>query len=361
MTGMMGRTTRRMICLALVLLGLLGILSGCASQKTPMTAGTTFALDTFIQQKWFGRQSEDCYREVNEYLRHIENLISRQIVSSEITAVNEAAGSHAVAVSDETFELLAASKALADQSDAFSLTIGPLVDCWGIGGDKEHVPSNEEIAKALSLVDDSALVLDGAAKTAYLQKAGMSLDLGGLAKGWICTKIRDIAAKHSITDGYVSLGGNLMVLGRNVTEDKEFLFGVRDPLGDPDTYLGTVTLAGKTMATSGNYERYFEADGIRYHHIFDPSTGMPANRGLISVTVISEDGILADYLSTRLFVEGKEEALRHLEEDAYALILVDEEHHLYVSPSLEKDFTYHETEAKYALSFGKGSSDGNKA
>ena len=191
------------------------------------------------------------------------------------------------------------------------------------------------------------LVLDEEACTAYLTRPGMAIDLGGIAKGWTADQLREYARELGAERGYVSLGGNLMIIGERPDGDP-FKFGLRDPQGDASTYLGTVTLEdGCTMATTGGYERYFEEDGIRYHHVLDPRTGYPADSDLLSVAVISKDGTLADYLSTTLFVQGLEAAKEAAGSEDYALVMVDQENNVWISGSLRGNFEPHETDADY--------------
>ena len=143
-----------------------------------------------------------------------------------------------------------------------------------------------------------------------------------------------MAQEYEIKTGYVSVGGNLIVLGKD-PQGEDFRFAIRDPQGEASEYIATLSLTGSTMATTGAYERWFEQDGKRYHHIIDPRTGYPAESDLLSVSVISEDGMLADCMSTALFIEGKQAALQRMQEEAYQLVIVDTDGNIYYSPSLE--------------------------
>ena len=222
-----------------------------------------------------------------------------------------------------------------------------MVELWGITSDHPHVPTDEELAQAMALMGLEDLVLDEEACTVYLTRPGMAIDLGGIAKGWTADQLREYARELGAERGYVSLGGNLMIIGERPDGDP-FKFGLRDPQGDASTYLGTVTLEdGCTMATTGGYERYFEEDGIRYHHVLDPRTGYPADSDLLSVAVISKDGTLADYLSTTLFVQGLEAAKEAAGSEDYALVMVDQENNVWISGSLRGNFEPHETDADY--------------
>lgn len=311
-------------------------------------SGITYAMNTVIEQKWYGESADTVYTGMETKIREIESALSLHLSQSEIAAINENAGVQPVEVSQRTFDLLQRAKELSEQSDgAFDITIAPVVELWGITSDHPHVPTDEELAQAMALMGLEDLVLDEEACTAYLTRPGMAIDLGGIAKGWTADQLREYARELGAERGYVSLGGNLMIIGERPDGDP-FKFGLRDPQGDASTYLGTVTLEdGCTMATTGGYERYFEEDGIRYHHVLDPRTGYPADSDLLSVAVISKDGTLADYLSTTLFVQGLEAAKAAAGSEDYALVMVDQENYVWISGSLRGNFEPHETAADY--------------
>ena len=311
-------------------------------------SGITYAMNTVIEQKWYGESADTVYTGMETKIREIESVLSLHLSQSEIAAINENAGVQPVEVSQPTSDLLQRAKELSEQSDgAFDITIAPVVELWGITSDHPHVPTDEELAQAMALMGLEDLVLDEEACTAYLTRPGMAIDLGGIAKGWTADQLREYARELGAERGYVSLGGNLMIIGERPDGDP-FKFGLRDPQGDASTYLGTVTLEdGCTMATTGGYERYFEEDGIRYHHVLDPRTGYPADSDLLSVAVISKDGTLADYLSTTLFVQGLEAAKAAAGSEDYALVMVDQENNVWISGSLRGNFEPHETDADY--------------
>lgn len=311
-------------------------------------SGITYAMNTVIEQKWYGESADTVYTGMETKIREIESVLSLHLSQSEIAAINENAGVQPVEVSQRTFDLFQRAKELSEQSDgAFDITIAPVVELWGITSDHPHVPTDEELAQAMALMGLEDLVLDEEACTAYLTRPGMAIDLGGIAKGWTADQLREYARELGAERGYVSLGGNLMIIGERPDGDP-FKFGMRDPQGDASTYLGTVTLEdGCTMATTGGYERYFEEDGIRYHHVLDPRTGYPADSDLLSVAVISKDGTLADYLSTTLFVQGLEAAKAAAGSEDYALVMVDQENNVWISGSLRGNFEPHETDADY--------------
>ena len=165
---------------------------------------------------------------------------------------------------------------------------------------------------------------------------GMEIDLGGIAKGYTGNRVMEIFRQYGISHGLISLGGNVQALGAKNDEGKAWRIAVQNPKGGED-YLGVLDIKDRAVITSGGYERYFEQDGIRYHHIIDPRTGYPADSGMISVTIISEDGTLADGLSTSLFIMGKEKAekLWRAHADRFDYILEDAGGTLYVTEGVK--------------------------
>lgn len=345
-------------CTAIVLSVLL-YLAGCTPGHSDepedyggFRSGITYAMNTVIEQKWYGETADAVYSGMETRIREIEAELSLHLPQSEIAQINAKAGQEPVTVSQRTFDLLRRAKELSEQSGgAFDITIAPVVELWGITSDHPKVPTGEELARAMALLGLEDLVLDEEACTAYLTRPEMKIDLGGIAKGWTADQLRERARELGAERGYVSLGGNLMIVGERPDGDP-FKFGMRDPQGDASEYLGTVTLAdGFTMATTGGYERYFEEEGIRYHHVLDPRTGYPADSDLLSVAVISQDGTLADYLSTTLFVQGLEAAKAAANSGDYALVMVDKENRVWISGSLRGNFEPHETQTEYTYTY----------
>lgn len=322
-----------------------------AELETPATS-VEFIMDTSIVQKFYGKHAQEAVDEIVQKLRDYENTMSMHLANSEITKLNEAAGKEYVELSASTIEFLKKAKEYSEKSNrAFDITIAPLTTLWHITSPGEHsVPPQAEIDKALALVDYNDLLIDEENNKAMLKREGQSVDLGGIAKGASSQIVLDVVKKYNIKYGYVSLGGNLVVIGPDPS-GQEYRFGVRDPLGTEQEYIGTITLTGKTMATTGGYERYFIENGVKYHHVLDPKTGYPAKSNLLSATVISENGMLADYLSTTMFVLGKDAALQYMSDERFSLILVDSDNHVYVSKNLESKYEANEDNTKYTTSF----------
>jgi thiamine biosynthesis lipoprotein len=247
-------------------------------------------------------------------LREIDELMSATAAESELSRVNKAAGLSPVSVSPELFAVLERARYFARASDgAFDPTVGPLVHLWDIGGDNPLVPAPEEIAAALELVNWRNLELTlspGAepARTAFLTRSGMALDLGAIAKGFAADELAAILRESGVPGAVIDLGGNIYVYGTRPSREKgrKWRVGIQNPLDERGIYAGYIEMDEGTVVTSGIYERFFEADGRRWHHILDTAAGFPVENGLLSVTAAARSSMDADALSTTLFALGYE-------------------------------------------------------
>ncbi len=323
-----------------VLLFALPFFVGCTVQYEPYL-GLDFIMNTFVEQKWHGKNAETAYADITSALEEYEATMTLFSDDSEIALLNANAGVAPVELSEAAFLLLELGKSYGEQSGGiFDITVAPLVTLWGITGDNPTVPDPDQLAETVELVDYRLLELNEENSTAYLPTEGMAVDLGGFAKGAALSLVEEIATEHKV-DGFVSIGGNLYIHGG------PYNFGVRDPLGDQSSMVGIVALSDITMATSGGYERFFEEGGESYHHILDPRSGYPADSDLLSVSVFSANGALADFMSTYIFVEGSESLLDHLYAEDYYIVAIDIDKNLYVSPGFAEYFT--PTAADYTL------------
>jgi thiamine biosynthesis lipoprotein len=234
----------------------------------------------------------------------VDSLMSTWQPESEISHLNDAAGSGQwTQLSPETLEVLLASRLLARVSGgAFDVTVGPLMHVWGFRGAGARVPAPAALDSARELVGDSVLEVDSARARARLQRRGSAVDLGAIAKGYALDLAASAMRAAGASAGMVDLGGNVLVFGRPPAGREEWVIGILDPR-DPDGIIGEIRLAEGSVATSGDYEQFFEAGGIRYSHIMDPGRGEPA-RGTLQTTVVAPTGLQSDGLSTTLFVLG---------------------------------------------------------
>lgn len=336
-----------LIALAIMAVGIIAFVITRAMQ--PETANRTDTLmDTLIEQRITGKGAKETCERIYTALKELDDHMDRYDAASEISAINAAAGQQAVAVSESTYALLKRAVELAADTDGiFDPAIGPLTSLWHDAKEAGVPPDEAAIAEKLPFIDYRCIEFDDAARTVKLTQAGMSLDLGGIAKGYASDLVKSICENSDIDTALISLGGN--VYSYKAPKGKEgYRIGIRDPLGSENSPLLALTLTDRVMSTSASYERYFEYESTTYHHIIDPKTGSPAVTDLLSITVISQDGALADCLSTTLYIKGMDgvrDVLRRQEAGeslSYSIIAIDKEQTIYLSPELRDAITLFE-------------------
>lgn len=273
------------------------LLTGCAA------AGSSrefFAMDTVMQATAYGSGADDALQAAEEDIYRLEQLFSCQAPEAELARCNRAGQ---LTVSAETAALVQTALDLSEATGgAYDPTLYTLSLAWGFSGGAYRVPDAEELRSLLAVTGASRVSVNGCRVTLQL---GTQLDLGGIAKGYAAGQLRKLLTDAGIRSAIVSLGGNIAAVGTK-PDGSDWQVGLQDP-ENPDTYFGILSVRDACVVTSGGYQRYFEQDGVRYHHILDPKTGCPAESGLLSVSVVSEDDTLADALSTALFVMGFDE------------------------------------------------------
>jgi len=265
---------------------------------------TEFALGTFCHITLFEREQDKVYNDVFARIREIENLMSVNISSSDVSRVNAAAGIEPVQVHEETFAVIKLALHYAKLSGgAFDPTVGSIVSLWGIGGGRPRVPFQAEIDETLHLVNWQYVELDEETRSVFLSQQGMALDLGAIAKGYAADEAAAVIRNSGVERAIINLGGNILTCGER-KDGKPWRVGVQNPNDDRNKYIGVLQVRERSVVTSGVYERFFEKEGRRYHHIFSPESGYPADNGLLSVTITAPRSIDADALATAVFVLG---------------------------------------------------------
>lgn len=255
-----------------------------------------FAMDTFVSAKVKGFAARDAAGGISTLVRELDSKqLSRYTSGSEISRINsEAEAVLSDEMRDYITELLEVGKM---SGGKFDIALGAVSDLWSFN-DSPRVPSTDELTEALSRSGSDKLSLSGNTLT---RADGCIIDLGSAGKGIALDKVKSYLSDKKISSAVVSVGGSVLLYGKG-----SFNVGVRDPWGDAGRSVMTVKLGAGCVSTSGSYERCFEQGGKRYHHILDPDTGLPVENGLVSVTVISDSGLLSDALSTACFVLGAE-------------------------------------------------------
>ncbi len=267
---------------------------------------------TFVSIQIFDTKDETLLEESFARLRDLDNKMSLNIDGSEVNQINALAGQEAVYVSEDTFYVIQKAIEYSQMSEgAFDITMEPVIDLWGIGTDRATVPEEKQIKDALFYVDYHNITIDEEARTVRLEE-GMSIDLGGIAKGYAADEVALYLTRQGVQRGIINIGGNVMLLGEK-EKNKGFKVGLQDPYAGRNQYFGVLEIGDATVVTSGVYERNFEKDGVLYHHILNPDTGKPVRNSVAAVSVIAERSIDADALSTVLFAIGKEKGLELVE------------------------------------------------
>lgn len=308
---------------------------------------TEFLMGTYVSLRIYDEGKEDVLEDAFARVEELEDKLtvnepdSDNVKDSEIHEANEAAGESAVSVSEDVYPLLeAAAEYSAEEKSGFDYTIGPITDLWRIGFDDARVPEQEEIDEALPLVDPTLVELDEKEQSVFLKEEDMQLDLGAIAKGYIADEVIKLLKEEGVTTAIVDLGGNVVVLGDSPTRDEGgWNVGIQDPSSQRGEYVGAINVKDKSIVTSGIYERYIEEDGKIYHHLMDPETGYPFENDLASVTIISEESIDGDALSTVVFAHGLEDGLDYVNnlEDVEA-VFISKEDDLYTSDGITEEF-----------------------
>lgn len=214
-------------------------------------------------------------------------------------------------VSPETVDVITQSLEMARLTDeGFNIAIGPAVALWDASGEG-YLPNSAELESVRPLIDLKEVHVDDQARTIRLGRPGMQIDVGGIGKGFAADLAAAVMKKSGATAGVVAISGDIKTFGR-MPDGQKFIFGIQHPRQEPGVILGTIELEDEAVSTAGDYQRYFEKNGVRYHHILDPVSLQPA-RGCQSVTVIARTGVMADGLDTGIFVMGPEKGMALIE------------------------------------------------
>ena len=301
--------------LIIVLTALLLTFSGCSiptNEVTP-TKLTSFFLNTVSSVTIYDMDKKEAEKIISDcfaYCKSLESLFSRTIETSEISQINNSNGNW-ISVSDDTIKLIYMAKEHSMISGGyFDCTIAPVSILWDFTSETPSIPSEVDLAEALSHVNWENIEIDGNSIRLLDPKA--SIDLGGIAKGFIGDMAKNFLIEKGVTKSIIDLGGNIVTINPDSTDT--FNIGIQEPFGLQGEYLGILTVNNLSVVTSGIYERYFEKDGTIYHHLLDVKTGKPVDNTLSSVTIIAENSALADALSTTCFVLGLEKGRNLIEE-----------------------------------------------
>jgi FAD:protein FMN transferase len=252
------------------------------------------------------------FEAVSQEFDRLDRLMSVWKDDSDVLRVNAAAGDHPVRVSAEVIDVLKTARDVSEAtSGTFDVTFGALSDVWKFDQDQDgSIPSAEQIRQRLSLVNYRDVILDEQMSTVFLRRTGMRIHLGGIGKGYAVDRAVAILRQRGLRDFLIQAGGDLYAGGRR--GDRPWKLGIADPRNASGEPFATVELSDSTFSTSGDYERFFMRDGVRYHHILDLRTGQPA-RLCRSVTLVTNRAVVADALAKGVFILGPKEGMALIE------------------------------------------------
>ena len=306
---------------ALLVLGAFGAalcLGGCRQKGGYPLSQSSFLLNTFVSvtvydsDNFWAADARKALEGSLELCSQYEQLLSKTIEGSDIYRLNHRKeGERRVEVDPKTAEVVQKGLEYGERSGGkMDITIEPLSTLWNFTGEDPHVPERQEIEERLPMVDYRKVQVKG--NEIIFENDDTRLDLGAIAKGFIADQMKEYLVEEGVTSAVINLGGNVLCIGK-MPDGELFRIGLRRPFGDYEETVGVVDVEGLSVVSSGVYERCFEEDGVNYHHLLDPQTGYPWQNGLIQVTIISEESVDGDGLSTACFGLGLEDGVKLLD------------------------------------------------
>lgn len=320
------------------------LLASCGSVKEE--SRDIFCMDTIMSIKVYGDNGGEAIDTAENELKRLERIFDRGSAESDVYAVNNGG----TEVCADTESVIKTALEVSRETDgAFDITVSPIMDMWGFYGGNYKVPDDEALKKALGSVGyRNVFVENGTVSVINNAK----IDLGGIGKGYASDRICEILRERGVSSAMINLGGNVYALGEKPDGGK-WRVGIANPYNSGESYL-TLDVSDTAVVTSGSYQRYFESGGERYHHIIDPHTGMPADNGVKSVTIVCKSGARADALSTALFVMGREKAVEFLENNPeIGAVIITEDGKVRYTDSLSDCISLKQGTASEALNLSK--------
>lgn len=278
-------------------------------EETRLAMGSNLTLVAWASDEAGARAA---FNEVFTEFDRLDALLSVWKPGSDVNRINEAAGKGSVPVSPETLEVIETAGDISERtSGTFDITFGALADVWKFDHDQDNsIPTEAQIAERLPRIGYRAIVRERWKKTVFLSRPGMRIHLGGIGKGYAVDRGVALLRQRGLTNFMIQAGGDLYVAGSK--GDVPWKLGITDPRAPDGPPFATLTLSDKTLSTSGDYERFFMKDGVRYHHILDLKTGQPARKSR-SVTLVTSKAVVADALAKGVFILGPEAGMALIE------------------------------------------------
>jgi FAD:protein FMN transferase len=323
------------------LLLMLPFLFSCSHSREQIYKETRQSMYTVVTITVVSSAEDQAQKAINASFNELERLaalLNFYSDASELSAINREAGGKPVRVSKETIDIIKKSIFVSEMTEGvFDITVGPLVKLWDIRN--EVIPDKQAIEEKQKIVGYKNIVVDDAASTVFLKKKGTQMDLGGIIKGYAVDKVVDVLHANGIRSAVVAVGGEVRMLGRK-PDGSLWTVGIQNPRekGPEDKVIATLDLSDKALSTSGDYIRYFEKDGVRYHHLIDPRTGYPSKQ-CGSTTIIADNNTTTDGFS-KLFILGPDKGLAVAKQVGFDVIYIDCEGKVVMSEGAKKKLTF---------------------
>lgn len=293
------------------------------------------ALDTVSQIKVVSNaKNKSVINDCREMILYYDDILSHTKENSDINKINENSGNgENVVIHGKTAQMLSiATEISLSTNGAFDITTGALVDLWNRAKESKQLPLDVEVSENIDLVDYNDLLINENHTGAMLLRDGQAINVGGIAKGYIADELAKLLHSKGVESAMINLGGNTLAIGKKIDGTK-WRVGIQDPV-DPNALIAEVSITDMSVVTSGDYERYFEVDGVRYHHILDTKSGYPSDENLHSVSVIGKNSAICDALSTAFFVMGIDESIPIANQYGVGVMFVTKDSKIYVTDKI---------------------------
>lgn len=319
--------------------------TGTAADSTDSSAAdavyedTQEFMGTYIMVRTYGEHAQAGAEAAFARAKELEQVFSNTIADSEVNKVNGAAKAAVgteIPISADLGNVLYAALEYGEKSGGMlDCTIGDLIDLWGIGTDHAAIPADDRIQALLRPEGWSDVRYDAQSSSLSFSSDTVTLNFGAVAKGYISDEMKKVLEEEGVTSALMSLGGNVMTLGTK-PDGSSWTVAITDPFS-PESLMGSVTVTGQAVVTSGNYEKYFEENGKRYHHILDPCTGAPSESDVVSTTIIADKGIDCDALSTATFLMGADAGMQLIDSlDGIEAVFIQSDGSVVTSKHIDK-------------------------
>lgn len=326
---------------ALLLVCTTALLFSCAPAKDKLYKETRSSMYTIVSITVSSDSKSKAKEAINnafKELDRLEKMLNFYSDKSEVSKINKFASERPVKVSKETIEIISKAIYVSDKTNgAFDITMSPVIQLWDFKN--KTIPNHKTIEDRLKLVGYNYISIDQTKSEVSFKKKGLQINLGGILKGYAADRAVNILKKHGIKSGIVAIAGDIKTFGKR-PNGEPWRIGIQNPRAAEqplkplknamDEIVATIELSDMSISTSGDYERFFEKDGVRYHHLLSPQTGYPA-KGLQSVSIITQDCVFTDAFATGIFIAGLQKGMEILKENGLDGVIIDKDGNIHAT------------------------------